>query len=122
MQSKAPVLVAICGRSDEANRRLSKLLGEFEPLLKGRLEVLYVNAEAVLALADRLGVQWVPGLVVFSRGALCYQFMGDAVRSDLEELLARVSALTENTGVGATPGGSQGMSNGEAWLSHRNDS
>ena len=93
LQSEMPALVAVCGEGGTASRRLLSLLEGWAPQAQGRLRVFRLNVERSSGLAERSGVPLAPGLALFSRGAICYQFIGEASRRELDELLVRASTL-----------------------------
>jgi thioredoxin-like negative regulator of GroEL len=90
LQSELPVLVAVCLNGSGASQRLLKLLEEWGPQTHGRLNIFRWSADGLSELTKRFGVPLAPGLMLFSRGALCYQFIGEVSRRELDELLARV--------------------------------
>lgn len=98
LQSELPALVVVCGKGGTASQTLLKLLERWAPQAQGRLRVFRLSADGSSGLAERFGVSSAPSLVLFSRGLVCYQFMGEVSRGELDELLARASLL------GAWPG------------------
>jgi thioredoxin-like negative regulator of GroEL len=94
LQSELPVLVAVCLNGSGATQRLLKLLEEWGPQAHGRLKIFQWTADGLSELTKRLGVPLAPGLMLFSRGVLCYQFIGDVSRQELNEILTRARSLS----------------------------
>jgi len=93
LQSKLPVLVIICVNGSEADQGFLKLLAEWAPQARGRLRICRLSAEGSSWLAEPFGIPLAPGLALFSRGTMCYEFIGEASRRELDELLARAITL-----------------------------
>lgn len=58
-----------------------------------RLTIFRFNAEGSSKLPSDLSLPPAPSLVLFSRGAICYQFIGEVSRGELDEMLARARVL-----------------------------
>jgi thioredoxin 1 len=91
--SDLPVLVVVWANGSASEQGFLKLLEEWAPQALGRLRIFGLNAECSSGLAARFGISLAPGLALFSRGAMCYQFIGETSRRELDELLVRASAL-----------------------------
>ena len=93
LRSKLPVLVVVWFNGTGAEQGFLRLLEEWAPQARGWLRILRLDAERWSGLAERVGIPLAPGLALFSQGAMCYQFVGQASRRELDEVLARVRAL-----------------------------
>ena len=93
LQSEMPALVAVCADGTGASRNLLNLLLEWTPQTQGRLTIFRFNAEGSSKLPGDLSLPPAPSLVLFSQGAICYQFVGEVSRGELDEMLARARVL-----------------------------
>lgn len=88
MQSNVPVLLAFCADDCVASQRLETLLTN-----AARGHHLATIAKASLTesreLVARLGIVSVPAVLLFNGGIVCYQFIGELSRRELDELLLR---------------------------------
>jgi thioredoxin-like negative regulator of GroEL len=93
LHSDLPVLVAVSGAGGTASQALLRLLEEWVPQARGRLQVFRLSGEGSSGVAERFDVPSAPSLVLFSQGAVCYQFAGEVSRGELDEVLARARLL-----------------------------
>src|ERR1035437_169757 len=91
--SELPVLVVVWASGGGSAQGFLKLLEEWAPQARGRLRIFRLNAERSSGLAERFGIPLAPGLGLFSRGGMCYQFIGQASRRERDELLVRARTL-----------------------------
>jgi len=89
LRSALPVLVVVWADSRGAAEGFLKLVEEWAPQAGGRLAIFRLSVERPFGLAERFGIPLAPGLALFNRGAMCYQFIGEASRRELDELLVR---------------------------------
>ena len=91
MQSNVPVLLAFCADDCVASQRLVTLLMNAE-----RGHHLATIAKASLTesreMVARLGIVSVPAVLLFNGGIVCYQFIGELSRRELDELLIRADS------------------------------
>jgi thioredoxin-like negative regulator of GroEL len=90
LDSELPVLVAVCAEGCAASGRLLALLEQWAPKTAGRIRVVRVRATDVPELRRHGGITSAPGLVLFNRGAVSYQFLGELSRSELDDLLSQL--------------------------------
>jgi thioredoxin 1 len=95
--SDGPLLVVFWTDGCDTCERLLALLRNSVIRDQRSPTVVLINRKQSPALAARLGVISVPALLLFDRGNLCYQFVGEISRSELADLLARAS-LTNTRG------------------------
>ena len=87
LRSELPVLVVVWIKG--AEQELLTLLEEWAPRAGSRLGIFGFNAERSPGLVGRFGIPLAPGLALFNRGVLSYQFVGEVSRQELEEVLER---------------------------------
>jgi thioredoxin 1 len=85
MQSKVPVLLAFCADCCAASQKLLAMLADSAPR-RGFLTIAKVSLDESPELAARFGVVSVPAVLLFSGGTVCYQFVGELSRADMDEL------------------------------------
>jgi len=90
IQSKVPVLLAFCADGCVAGQKLLALLADTAPR-RGSVTLAKASPTESPELAARLGIVSVPAVLLFSGGAVCYEFMGELSRRELDELLARAA-------------------------------
>jgi thioredoxin-like negative regulator of GroEL len=105
LRSVLPVLVVVWADSRGAEEGFLKLVEEWAPQARGRMGIFRLNVERSSGLAERCGIPLAPGLALFSRGVMCYQFIGEASRRELDDLLVRASTLGVCRESGGAPGG-----------------
>ncbi len=105
LRSELPVMIVAFAGSSAGEQGFLKLVQEWAPQARGRLRILRLDVERSLRLAERFRISLAPGLALFSRGAMCYQFIGEASRRELDELLVRASTLELCGGSGGEPDG-----------------
>ena len=90
IQSKVPVLLAFCADNCSASQRLQTLLAN---AARGHCFATIAKAspDESPGLAARFGVVSAPAVLLFSGGTVCYQFVGELSRRELDELLARAA-------------------------------
>lgn len=93
--SELPVLAVVWANGSGSEQGFLKLLEEWVPQARGRLRIFRLSAERSSGPAERFAIPLAPGLALFSRGAMCYQFIGEASRRDLDEVLERVKTHGE---------------------------
>lgn len=93
LQSELPVLVVVTAKGGGTDLISQKTLERWVPQAGERLRILRLNAESSPELAERLRIPLASGLALFSRGGMCYQFIGEPSRRELDELLVRASSL-----------------------------
>jgi thioredoxin 1 len=89
--SKVPVLLAFYADDCVASQRLETLLTN-----AARGNHLAMIAKTSLKkspeLVSRLGIVSVPAVLLFNGGIVCYQFIGELSRRELDELLRRADS------------------------------
>jgi thioredoxin-like negative regulator of GroEL len=103
LRSEVPALVVVWGNG--ADEPLLNLLEEWASQTRCQLGIFRLSDECSPRVAERFDVPLARGLALFNRGALCYQFIGEASRHELEELLARASTLGRLEDYGGTSAG-----------------
>ena len=93
LRSELPVLVAFCADSSAASQKLLALLEAWIPPASGLMSVVRVNVAEAPELVRRSGVPSAPGLALFSRGVVCYQFSGELSRRELDDLASQAHLL-----------------------------
>jgi thioredoxin 1 len=91
VQSKLPVLLAFCADGCSASQRLLTLLANAAPRCRGSITIAKASPDEFPGLAARFGIVSVPAVLLFSGGTVCYQFVGELSRRELDELLARAA-------------------------------
>jgi len=99
LASTLPVLVAVCAAGCPTSQRLLALLAAWAPQAAGRLRVVQIRAEELEQLERHGGFAAAPGLLLFHRGAVSYQFLGELSRTELDDLLVYTDVLAST----ATP-------------------
>ncbi len=92
MKSKLPVLLAFCADGCSASQRLLTLLADSAPRCRNSITIAKASPDESPGLAARFGVVSAPAVLLFSDGTVCYQFVGELSRRELDDLLARASA------------------------------
>ncbi len=92
VQSKVPVLLAFCAEGCSASQKLLALLTDSAPRCRGFTTIAIASPDESSGLAARFGIVSVPAVLLFSGGMVCYQFMGELSRRELDDLLARARA------------------------------
>jgi thioredoxin 1 len=90
VQSKTPVLLAFCADGCAASQKLLSLLANATPRC-GSVTIATASPDESPGLATRFGVVSAPAVLLFSGGRVCYQFVGELSRRELDELLARAA-------------------------------
>jgi thioredoxin 1 len=90
VKSKLPVLLAFCAEGCPASRKLLAMLAEAAPCCPGFLTIVQTSPDESPGLAVRFGIVSAPAVLLFRGGVVCYQFMGELTRRELDELLVRV--------------------------------
>jgi thioredoxin 1 len=90
VQSQAPVLLAFCADDCAASRKLLALLANATPRC-GSITIAKASPDESPGLAARFGVVSAPAVLLFSGGTVCYQFVGELSRRELDELLVRAT-------------------------------
>lgn len=90
LDSTLPVLVAVCATGCPTSPRLLALLAAWAPQVASRLRVVQIRAEE---LERHEGFAAAPGLLLFHRGAVSYQFFGELSRAELDDLLIHTDLL-----------------------------
>jgi thioredoxin 1 len=90
VQSKTPVLLAFCADGCAASQKLLALLADSTPRC-GFVTIAKASPDESPGLAARFGVVSAPAVLLFSGGTVCYQFVGELSRRELDELLARAA-------------------------------
>jgi thioredoxin 1 len=98
VQSKMPVLLAFCADGCSASQRLLALLANATPRCRGFVRIAKASPAASPGLAARFGVVSAPSLLLLRGGTVCYQFVGELSRGELDELLSRARA--DNPAIG----------------------
>jgi thioredoxin 1 len=89
IRSKVPVLLAICADGCSASQKLLALLAGAVLRCDGFVAIAKANTDESSGLVARFGVVSAPAILLFSGGTVCYQFVGELSRRELDELLAR---------------------------------
>ena len=90
-QSKVPVLLAFCAGDCVASRRLETLLTNATCGPSSATIAKAIPTEAP-GLRARFGIVSVPAVLFFNDGIVCYQFIGELFRHELDELLLRADS------------------------------
>jgi len=98
VKSKLPVLLAFCDDDCPASQKLLTLLTHALPRCRDIVTIAKASPDESTGLAARFGVVSAPAVLLFSGGTVCYQFVGELSRRELDDLLARVRAC--GTGIG----------------------
>ena len=91
MRSKVPVLLAFCDDGCSASERLLAQLANAAARCCGFVTIAKTNPTESPELVERFGIVSAPAILLFSGGVVCYQFMGELSRRELDELLARAA-------------------------------
>ncbi len=91
VKSKLPVLLAFCTDGCSASQRLLALLADSAPRCHGFTTIATASPAESPELTVRFGIVSVPSVLLFSGGTVCYQFVGELSRRELDELLARAA-------------------------------
>jgi thioredoxin 1 len=91
MKSKLPVLLAFCADGCSASQKLLTLLADSAPRCHGFTTIAKASPDESPGLAARFGIVSMPAVLLFSGGTVCYQFVGELSRRELDELLARAA-------------------------------
>ena len=97
LDSALPVLVAVCANGSPASQKLLALLEARSLETSGWVNFVQVNAAGSPELARHCGLPSAPGLALFHRGTVCYQFSGELSGWELENLLARAEILARTS-------------------------
>jgi rhodanese-related sulfurtransferase/thiol-disulfide isomerase/thioredoxin len=92
VQSEVPVLLAFCADDCSASQKLLTLLASAAPRCRGSITIAKASPDESPGLAARFGVVSAPAVLLFSGGKVCYQFVGELSRRELDELLTRACA------------------------------
>jgi thioredoxin 1 len=98
VQSEVPVLLAFCADSCPASQKLLALLANALPRCRGFVTIAKASPDESPGLAARFGVVPGPSLLLLRGGMVCYQFIGELSRRDLDDMLARARADGPATG------------------------
>jgi thioredoxin-like negative regulator of GroEL len=104
LDAALPVLVAVCAAGCPTSQRLLALLAAWAPQVADRLSVVQIRAEKLAELERHGGFAAAPGLLLFYRGAVSYQFLGELSRNELDDLLIYTDGLAST----ATPSQGKG--------------
>lgn len=88
LRCASPVLVAVFADGHSTSQRLLTLLETWTTEVRGRVNVVRVNAAETPTMVQPCGLPSAPGLALFHRGVVCYQFTGEVSRRELDDLLA----------------------------------
>ena len=91
VQSKVPVLLAFCADGCSASQRLLALLADLATRSRSFITIAKASPTESPELMARFGIVSVPAVLLFSGGTVCYQFMGELSRRELDELFARAA-------------------------------
>jgi thioredoxin 1 len=91
VKSKLPVLLAFCADGCAASQRLLTLLANATPRCRGFTTIAKASPDESPGLMVRFGIVSAPAVLLFSGGTVCYQFVGELSRRELDELLARAA-------------------------------
>lgn len=92
MKSKLPVLLAFCADGCSASQRLLILLADSAPRCRGSITIAKASPDESPELMVRFGIVSAPAVLLFSGGTVCYQFVGELSRRELDDLLTRACA------------------------------
>ncbi len=98
VQSEMPVLLAFCADGCSTSQKLLALLANAAPRCGGFLTIARASLAESPGLAARFGVVSAPSLLLLRGGTVCYQFVGELSRGELDELLTRARA--DNPAIG----------------------
>jgi len=87
-RSKTPVLLAFCADGCSASQKLLALLADSAPRCHGSITIAKASPDESPGLMARFGIVSMPAVLLFSGGTVCYQFVGELSRRELDELLA----------------------------------
>jgi thioredoxin-like negative regulator of GroEL len=105
LQSEHPVLVAFCPGTSAADLKFLELLAKWVPRAQGTVRMFRARPADSASLARQLSLPSSRGLALFSRGTICYQYVGEGSRSDFDEVLDRAVSLTARSTKGGPPAG-----------------
>lgn len=91
VQSKTPVLLVFCANGCSASQRLLTLLANAAARYVGFVTIAKASPDESPGLTARFGIVSAPAVLLFSGGTVCYEFMGELSRRELDELLARAA-------------------------------
>jgi thioredoxin-like negative regulator of GroEL len=89
VRSKMPVLLAFCANDRADSQRLLALLSNALPHCCDFVTIAKASPDESPELAARFGVVPGPSLLLLCDGKVCYQFIGEPSRRDLDDVLAR---------------------------------
>jgi thioredoxin-like negative regulator of GroEL len=112
--AKRPVLLAVAESGGRANEKLLNLLAMWRPEVAGLLDLVRVHAVGSPEFMRSCGVLVAPGLILFHQGSVCYQFIGEVSRHELDEVLTHAIVLTHARTAANLPGVSQPLPATEA--------
>jgi thioredoxin-like negative regulator of GroEL len=92
VQSKVPVLLAFCADGCPASQKLLALLANAVPRCRGFATIAKASPDESPGLAACFGVVPGPSVLLLRGGTVCYEFIGELSRRDLDDLLARARA------------------------------
>lgn len=92
VQSQVPVLLAFRADGCPASQKLLALLSNALPRCRGFVTVAKASPDESPGLAARFGIVPGPSLLLLRGGMVCYQFVGELSRRDLDHMLARARA------------------------------
>jgi thioredoxin 1 len=91
VQSVSPVLLVFCADDCAASQKLLVLLSEAVPRCCGLVTFAKASPAKAPELAACFGIVSAPAVLLFRGGTVCYQFVGELSRRELDELLARAT-------------------------------
>jgi thioredoxin 1 len=86
------VLLAFCADGCDTSQKLLALLANAAPRCEGFVKIAKVSLAESPGLAACFGVVSAPSLLLLRGGTVCYQFVGELSRCELDELLTRARA------------------------------
>ena len=89
-----PALVAVYADGYPKSQEMLSLLEVWTAEARGRVKVVRVNVAETPATVQRCGLSLTPGLALFHRWAVCFQFSGEVSRQELDEVLVQADLVT----------------------------
>ena len=91
--SEKPVVLVFWQDGCARCNRVLKLLRDSASRVNGKLLVALISKNQSSTLAARFGITSVPTLLCWHRGSVCYEFVGELSRSELEDITEKLSLL-----------------------------
>ncbi|MCW5552042.1 MAG: hypothetical protein KIS67_07730 [Verrucomicrobiae bacterium] len=90
MQARRPVLLALSIAGSPADEKMQRLLESWSQTIDGCLDIVVVRTSSPCGISHHGIALGAPGLALFQRGAISYQFLGEVSRRELDDVLNQV--------------------------------